>query len=231
MTIQLTIDVDAALRKLIGAFDPNDPKLKSKIASAMNFAARDLRKKSQSILKQDMGFPTRRVNNGNFSQQRASRSSMETTLFVTGAPIPMVEFDGVREGAEIHVKYTDRTISAGSGNYFQRTSWQKVQQTYNQRRAAGLPVTLNNGKPLDFLDKKNADRVAIMETSRDSKKDPGARSAFKGMQGVQRAETDEVFGISAATGIMMPKFGKQFDIYDNGALQDRFESKLAELLK
>jgi hypothetical protein len=230
MTVKLYLDVDAALYKIGRVVDSTDPKVKSKIATAINYATRDLRKETRSILKNEMGFPSKRMRENQFSTKRASAANLESTLYVEGSPIPIVEFGGLNESSSgLHVKYTEKAITAGTGSFFQRTDWHKIQRDYNRRYANGESVPTKNGRPLDFLNKKNADRVTIMETSRDDVKSAGSSSAFNGVL-PYRAETDEVYGVSVATGIMLPKFEAKYDVYDNQVIQKKFEDKLMELL-
>lgn len=230
MNVVIKIDVPAAIRRMQKEVDLNDPRARSAIASALNYAARGVRSKARSILTNDLGFPSKRVRNSQFSTERANPARLKTTLYISGSPVPMIEFDGLRLSDDgIQVKYTDKLIKPGKGSFFQKTDWHKVQRTYDKQFAEGKAMT-RNGRPLNFLEKKNADRVAIMESNSDKRLVPGSSSAFKGIEGATRTETDEVFGVSIATAVTMDKFDDKYDIYESNVIEKMFQDKLSELL-
>ncbi len=200
------------------------------MASALNYAARGIRTRSREILRDDLGFPSKRVRNSQFSTERANPARLRTTLYISGSSVPIIEFNGLRLADDgIHVKYTDKTIRPEKGSFFQKTDWHKVQRTYDRQFAEGTART-NRGRPLNFLDKKNADRVAIMESNSDQRLVPGSSSAFKDIEGATRTKTDEVFGVSIATAVTMDKFEEKYDIYESTVVQKMFEDKISELL-
>lgn len=231
MDISLNIDVSAALHRISEVVDTSDPRVRSSIASALNYATRDLRKESKKILINDMGFPAKRTRDSQFSTTRASTSKLQTTLFISGSPIPMVEFSGVSsDRGSIKVKYIDGSIRSGSDKFFRRTNWHKVQSTYDKAYRSGKPVPTRDGMPLNFLNKKNADRETIMIVKGTESIKPGSKSAFSGVRGAMIDNSDEMFGVSIATGINLPKFEVKYDVFESSILQRRFEEKLGELL-
>lgn len=227
MTNKTEIILDTTLiSNLLKDLDLKSQKqLQSKVATALNYATRHIRKESVSIMRKDLGLPRNRLTDRQFKLVRAKPDmEMEATLYVTGTPIPLVEFDGVKYDEDsITTKYTSKAIKAKADFEFRETNWFKIQAANDARVRAG------DDRQLNFLDKKNAARKYISVISLHGRKDAGSSSAFKGSK-YGTSIHDEMFGISASAAIAMQMFQDKFDIYDQKIIQRDFDDKLDELL-